>query len=134
MKSLVFASSVVALITGSSLAQIPNSQNPGPQNQNVPNQAQPAQGANNGGQAQNQSVRDRVQRNLQQAGFTDIKIMPESFLVRAKDRDGNTVMMVINPDSVTAVTEFHHESATTGSGGAGSQRGTAPTQPDGVHK
>ncbi len=30
--------------------------------------------------------------------------MPESFLVRAKDKDGNPVMMVIKPDSFTAVT------------------------------
>jgi hypothetical protein len=30
--------------------------------------------------------------------------MPESFLVRAKDPSGNPIMMVINPDSVTAVT------------------------------
>jgi hypothetical protein len=30
--------------------------------------------------------------------------MPESFLVRAKDPSGNPIMMVINPDSVAAVT------------------------------
>jgi hypothetical protein len=56
--------------------------------------------------------------NLEQAGYTDIKIMPESFLVRAKDRSGNPIMMVINPDSITAVTEIipkEPESATTGS-------------------
>ena len=29
--------------------------------------------------------------------------MPSSFLVRAKDRAGNSVMMVINPNSVTTV-------------------------------
>ena len=32
--------------------------------------------------------------------------MPQSFLVRAKDKSGDPVMMVINPDSVTAVTEY----------------------------
>jgi hypothetical protein len=31
--------------------------------------------------------------------------MPSSFLVRAKDSQGNPVMMVINPDSLTEVTE-----------------------------
>ena len=61
--------------------------------------------------------------------------MPESFLVRAKDRDGNPVMMVINPDSVLAVTEINQGkgSATTGSASSGSQRATTPTQPD-THK
>ncbi len=49
-------------------------------------------------------LREQVQQNLSKAGFTDIKVMPESFLVRAKDPSGNPVMMVINPDSVTAVT------------------------------
>ena len=34
-----------------------------------------------------------------------ITIMPSSFLVRAKDSQGNPVMMVINPDSLTEVTE-----------------------------
>jgi hypothetical protein len=50
------------------------------------------------------SMQAQVKSNLEQAGFTDIRIMPESFLVRAKDKDGNPVMMVINPDSVTAIT------------------------------
>jgi len=53
-----------------------------------------------------QSIQAQVQNNLQQAGFTDIQIMPSSFLVRAKDKAGNPVMMVISPDSVTAVTEI----------------------------
>ena len=50
------------------------------------------------------SIRLQVKQNLEQAGFTDIRVMPESFLVRAKDRTGNPVMMIINPDSFTAVT------------------------------
>jgi hypothetical protein len=32
--------------------------------------------------------------------------MASSFLVQAKDKDGNPVMMVINPDSVTSITEI----------------------------
>ncbi len=49
-------------------------------------------------------LRQQIQRELSQAGFTDIRVMPESFLVRAKDSAGNPVMMVINPNSITAVT------------------------------
>jgi hypothetical protein len=60
-------------------------------------------------------IRQQVQQNLSKAGFTDIKIMPESFLVRAKDPSGNAVMMVINPDSVTAVT-FGPNSTTNSNG------------------
>ena len=47
----------------------------------------------------------KMRDDLSKAGFTDIQIMPSSFLVRAKDLSGNPVMMVINPDSVTAITE-----------------------------
>jgi hypothetical protein len=65
-----------------------------------PSAGQSAQGQNQ------QPIRAQIQKNLQSAGFTDIHIMPSSFTVRAKDRDGNPVMMVINPDSVTEVTEM----------------------------
>lgn len=50
-------------------------------------------------------IQQRVKNNLEQAGFKNVQIMPSSFLVRATDRDGNPVMMVINPDSITAVTD-----------------------------
>lgn len=54
--------------------------------------------------ANNEPLRQQVKDNLSKAGFTDIKIMPTSFMVRAKDQSGNPVMMVINPDSFTEVT------------------------------
>jgi hypothetical protein len=47
----------------------------------------------------------KLRNDLTKAGFTDITIMPSSFLVRAKDSQGNPMMMVINPDSLTEVTE-----------------------------
>jgi hypothetical protein len=47
----------------------------------------------------------RLRDDLAKAGFTDITIMPQSFLVRAKDSQGNPIMMVINPDSLGEVTE-----------------------------
>ena len=46
----------------------------------------------------------RLHDDLTRAGFTDITIMSASLLVRAKDLQGNSVMMVINPDSLTEVT------------------------------
>jgi hypothetical protein len=47
----------------------------------------------------------KLHDDLAKAGFTDISIMPQSLLVRAKDAQGNSVMMVINPDSLTEVTQ-----------------------------
>ncbi len=78
------------------------------------------------GQKQNQSanIRQQVQQNLSKAGYTDIKIMPESFLVRAKDPSGNPVMMVINPDSVAALT-FAPNNTNNSSGAAGTANSTS---------
>jgi hypothetical protein len=50
-------------------------------------------------------ISQRLHDDLTKAGFTDITIMPSSFLVRAKDSQGNPVMMVINPDAFTEMTE-----------------------------
>jgi hypothetical protein len=53
--------------------------------------------------AQPGQIRAKISQKLQAAGFTDIRMMPTSFMVRAKDPDGNPVMMLINPDSVEAI-------------------------------
>lgn len=49
------------------------------------------------------AMQTALKHDLSQAGFTDIQVMPSSFLVRAKDKAGHPVMMVINPDSVTEI-------------------------------
>jgi hypothetical protein len=48
-----------------------------------------------------QFVEDALRTRLARAGFSDIEMMPTSFLVRAKDANGNPVMLVLSPDSVT---------------------------------
>ena len=53
----------------------------------------------------------KLHDDLTKAGFTDITIMPASLIVRAKDAQGNSVMMVINPDSLTDVAEHTQGSA-----------------------
>ena len=52
------------------------------------------------------SLRQKMTSDLQKAGFSDVQVMPESFLVHAKDSSGNPIMMVINPDSVSEVTSY----------------------------
>jgi hypothetical protein len=56
-----------------------------------------------GSSSNTQTARAHFMRDLKNDGFTDIKIMPESYMVRAKDKQGRPVMMVINPDSFTEV-------------------------------
>jgi hypothetical protein len=54
----------------------------------------------------------KLHDDLTKAGFTDINIMPASLLVRAKDSQGNSVMMLINSDSLTEVTQHMDETGT----------------------
>lgn len=52
------------------------------------------------------AMQQKMTSDLKQAGFTDIKVMPESFLIRATNKDGHPVMMIINPDSFTEITQI----------------------------
>jgi hypothetical protein len=47
----------------------------------------------------------KLHDDLTKAGFTHITIMPQSLLVRAKVAQGNSVMMVINPNTLTEATQ-----------------------------
>jgi hypothetical protein len=103
MKNLTIATGIMLLSVLSASAQTPNSTaattHPGTAPAATSSPAAQA-GANS------DNLRQQVQSNLTKAGFTDIKIMPTSFMVRAKDQSGNPVMMVINPDSFTEVTQL----------------------------
>ena len=53
----------------------------------------------------NMHIAQKLRADLAKEGYTNINIMPSSFLVQATNPDGNPVMMVIRPNSVTALTE-----------------------------
>jgi sporulation protein YlmC with PRC-barrel domain len=63
------------------------------------------------------SLRAQLQTMLQDQGFSDIRVMPSSFLVRAKDKDGNPVVMSVSPDSMTEVAEIGPNGTNTNGGG-----------------
>jgi len=48
---------------------------------------------------QSSAAREEVKSTLRDAGFTNIRIMSESFLVHAIDQNGDPVVMVVRPDS-----------------------------------
>jgi hypothetical protein len=68
--------------------------------------AQTTQDSNAGGH-----MSQKLHDDLTKAGFTDITIMPSSLIVRAKDAQGNPIMMVVNPDSLTEVTQKSEDAA-----------------------
>jgi sporulation protein YlmC with PRC-barrel domain len=50
-------------------------------------------------------LRTQLRDMLQREGFTDIHVVPSSFMVRAKDKNGDPVVMSVSPDSFTEVAE-----------------------------
>ncbi len=51
------------------------------------------------------NIRQQLQDQLTKAGFTGVTVTPSSFYVRAKNKQGDPVSMVIGPEGFTEVTE-----------------------------
>lgn len=72
------------------------------------------------GPTRDQALSADMERQLRKAGFTDLEILPNSILVRARDKAGNPVAMVLNPHSMTEmVTLDPHSGPAAGGTGAG---------------
>jgi hypothetical protein len=91
-KTTILAAAFLTTVSSVALAQTPSS----PAN-SVPTAAASTK---TGGS----SLRQQVTTNLQNSGFTNVKVMPDSFLVQATDKSGNAVTMFIGPNSMTEVT------------------------------
>ena len=52
-------------------------------------------------------MRANLRSMLEKSGFSDIRVAPTSFVVRAKDSDGNPVIMTVSPDSLTEMTAMN---------------------------
>lgn len=72
-----------------------------------------------------QSVPQQVQTKLQNQGFTDVKVVPGSLLVSAKDKQGDPVTMIIGPHSMTVFSmNTSGDSSTVGSTDQGKKSGS----------
>jgi len=112
MRTILLASAAVLVLSQVALAQnLNNSQPPDSAAQTTPKQ---------------QHLGADLKNMLQKSGYTDIRLAPTSFMVRAKDSDGNPVMMSISPDSFTEVTDVSPTSGSTT--GAGPTNGMAAGQ------
>jgi hypothetical protein len=56
-------------------------------------------------QANASHIGQSLRQDLTKAGFTDIRIAPEAYIVHAKNSSGDPVLMRIGPDAVTELTE-----------------------------
>jgi sporulation protein YlmC with PRC-barrel domain len=96
MRTILLAGAAALVLSQAALAQAPNGQN----------NTAPA----------NQHLRSNLKNMLQKSGYTDIRVAPTSFMVRAKDADGNPVVMSVSPDSFSEVTDINAANgSTTGS-------------------
>jgi hypothetical protein len=100
--------------------------------QNAKTGAAPAQNQASSQNPTTPSIVQTIRSDLEQAGFTDIEVIPRSFLVRAKDQYGNPAVLVVGPDSISAITEGlsgqgDGQSSTNGTGAGGTP--SAPSAP-----
>jgi hypothetical protein len=72
---------------------------------------------------------DKVTQDLQKAGFSDVKVLEDAFLVQAKTKDGNPVIMTIGPNGMSAM-EMSKSTQTTGQAHSdNSPAASAPAKP-----
>ena len=50
-----------------------------------------------------QNLPQKIHDDLVSKGFTDVQVVPQSFLVSAKDKNGKTMVMLIGPNSMTVL-------------------------------
>ena len=95
MKSLFIpAVALGVMVSGASFAQ-----------SSMNSSSQPAAESQQGSPANQDGALNaqKLKQDLQNSGFTDVNVAPESFLVQAKTKDGKPVMMAIGPNGFTAV-------------------------------
>jgi hypothetical protein len=71
----------------------------------------------------NQTLPQQIQSKLRDQGFSNVQVVPGSFLVSAKDKQGDPVTMVIGPNSMTVFTMSTSDSSTVGSSDPGKKSG-----------
>jgi glucose/arabinose dehydrogenase len=107
MKFLMLASAILALaVCPATFAQT--------QNRTSSSQAPSQHSANSN---QNLAAAQQIQQDLKKAGFTDVKVVAESFVVQAKTKDGNPVVMTIGPHGMSVFEAMNGTSGSAASSG-----------------
>ena len=106
-KTIIVAAAILTTVSSMALVQA-----------NAASPAAPATSSNS--QKSGAGLQEEVTKNLQQSGFTNVKVMPDSFLVQANDKSGNPVTMFIGPNSMSEVTVVGSNSQALGTNAADS--------------
>ena len=72
----------------------------------------------------------KIKQDLQNAGFSDVKVVAETFVVQAKSKDGDPVLMTIGPHGMSLFETTSGGSSSSSSGSnsnstTGSSNGTS---------
>ena len=106
MNTFLRGVAVLAVLVSPAIAQSPSPQSHSmttPQNQS-------------GEPGSNAATAQKIRQDLQSAGFTDVKVVAESFVVQAKSKDGDPVLMTIGPRGMSVFEAMGtNSSSTTGS-------------------
>jgi sporulation protein YlmC with PRC-barrel domain len=117
MRSILLASAALLVLAPAAMAQSTNS---APQPKVTQNETAGS------ATAEPQHLGANLRNALEKAGYKDIRVAPTSFMVHAKDADGNPVVMAISPDSFTEVADMTNSSnapSTTGAGNGNASSG-----------
>ena len=108
--------SLLMFTVGSAASAQNYSPNPGTQG-NTNTGAQSSSDQSGWGASVTMDTQQKIRQALEQSGFRDVRVFPQSFVVRAQAPDGSRVVMLMSPDMVTEVVT----QATQGTPGVGSQ-------------
>ena len=99
-----------------------SSSNPGTQD-NMASGTQSASGQSSPGLGANVTAdtQQKIRQSLEQSGFKDIRVVPETFVVRAQAPDGSRIVMLLSPDQMTELVVPNANQGTQGMQGNSSQ-------------
>jgi hypothetical protein len=83
------------------------------------------QSSENKNQQQNVMTINKLKQDLEDAGFSEVKILANSYVVQAKDKEGNPTIMSLSPSGVVAFSVLNQQKqakAKTSSSGSDMQR------------
>jgi hypothetical protein len=127
MPNIVFASALTALtlalaVSGTAFAQSTTGANP----------SSPAAVDQQKAKQQPPLTVEKLTQDLQKSGFTDVKVLEDAFLIQAKTKDGNPILMTIGPNGMSALevssASDTGQAPTTGQAAPNSKLGTGPAK------
>jgi hypothetical protein len=101
MNKIVFVPALALALaaSGAAFAQSPTGAAPS----SPPAAAAPQKAATSQKADQSALTIEKLTQDLQKAGFSEVKVLEDAFLVQAKTKDGNPVLMTIGPHGMSAL-------------------------------